>query len=104
MMLVTLSSTEPSVLQILEPAAGQLTAAVLALMSSLTARNHAGRGVMGLVYQLSFARWGLEGCSCALQTFSNVYSSLHWKHLLPFCVCCNECKLVAGNAAMSCKT
>ncbi|KAK9813958.1 hypothetical protein WJX73_006860 [Symbiochloris irregularis] len=47
--------------QVLEPAAGQLTAAVVALMSSLTARNHHAPGMMGMLYQISFARWGLEG-------------------------------------------
>ena len=46
----------------MEPAAGQLAAAVIALMSSLTARHHEEPGLLaGILPQLSFARWGLEG-------------------------------------------
>ncbi|KAK9815993.1 hypothetical protein WJX74_001345 [Apatococcus lobatus] len=47
--------------QMMDSAASQLSAAIFALMCSLTARNHHGPGLLGLFYHLSFARWGLEG-------------------------------------------
>ena len=39
----------------MEPGASQLSAAVFVLIVTLTARRHDG------IYNLSFARWGLEG-------------------------------------------
>ena len=51
--------------QMMDAAASQLSAAIFALMCSLTARNHHGPGLMGIFYHISFARWGLEGTPSA---------------------------------------
>ena len=48
-------------IQILEPAAAQLSAAIFSLIAALTARRHTGPFLMWCLYNLSFARWGLEG-------------------------------------------
>lgn len=50
----------------MDSAASQLSAAIFALMCSLTARNHHGPGLLGVFYHLSYARWGLEGKACWL--------------------------------------
>ncbi|KAL4448129.1 hypothetical protein ABPG75_005348 [Micractinium tetrahymenae] len=47
--------------QIMEPSAAQLTAAVLALINTLIARQGHARGLIRLAQTFSFARWGLEG-------------------------------------------
>lgn len=50
--------------QMLDGPASQLCAAVGALINTLIAGKHAwggDRGLLGLAYNLSFARWGLEG-------------------------------------------
>ena len=50
----------------MDSAASQLSAAIFALMCSLTARNHHGPGLASLFYHVNYARWGLEGTlSCA---------------------------------------
>ena len=56
-----IDSSSAAGVQMMDAAASQLSAAIFALMCSLTARNHHGPGLMGLFYHLSFARWGLEG-------------------------------------------
>lgn len=45
----------------MEPSAAQLSAAVLALINTLIARQGHPRGLLRLVQAFSFARWGLEG-------------------------------------------
>ncbi|PSC68046.1 ABC transporter G family member 28-like [Micractinium conductrix] len=47
--------------QVMEPAAAQLAAAVLALINTLIARQQHARGLVRLAQWTSFARWGLEG-------------------------------------------
>ena len=69
--------------QVMEPAAGQLAAAVISLMSSLTARHHESPGLLSMVLpQLSFARWGLEGehLLLALIWLSMRASQAHSRH------------------------
>jgi hypothetical protein len=51
--------------QLLEPNAAQLTAAVLALINALIAKQKDGRGLVYAAYQLSYAHWGLEAFSIA---------------------------------------
>jgi hypothetical protein len=51
--------------QLLEPGAAQLTAAVLALINALIAKQQDSRGLVHLAYQLSYAHWGLEAFSIA---------------------------------------
>ena len=57
-------------LQIMEAGASQLSAAVFVLIVTLTARRHDG------IYNLSFARWGLEG-GASLCTSSSSFSLQH---------------------------
>ena len=47
--------------QALEPSAAQLSAATLALINTLIARQGHARGLVKLAQRFSFARWGLEG-------------------------------------------
>lgn len=47
--------------QVMEPSAAQLSAAVLALINTLIARQGHARGLVKLAQAFSFARWGLEG-------------------------------------------
>lgn len=47
--------------QVLEPASAQLSAAVLTLISTLIARESNPHGLLLLIKELSFARYGLEG-------------------------------------------
>lgn len=47
--------------QLMDPAAAQLSAAVLALINTLIARQGHARGLIKLAQSFSFARWGLEG-------------------------------------------
>ena len=48
-------------LQVMEPSAAQLSAATLALINTLVARQGHPRGLLRLAQAFSFARWGLEG-------------------------------------------
>jgi hypothetical protein len=45
----------------MEPSAAQLSAATLALINTLVARQGHPRGLLRLAQAFSFARWGLEG-------------------------------------------
>lgn len=47
--------------QVMEPSAAQLSAAVLALVNTLIARQGHPHGLLKLAQTFSFARWGLEG-------------------------------------------
>ena len=55
---VCLRHTHP---QALDPSAAQLSAATLALINTLIARQGHARGLVKLAQTFSFARWGLEG-------------------------------------------
>lgn len=48
-------------LQVMEPSAAQLSAAVLALVNTLIARQGQPGPLLKLAQSVSFARWGLEG-------------------------------------------
>jgi hypothetical protein len=48
-------------MQCLESVAAQLSAAVFALIGGMLAARHDGPGYLRLLYNLNFARWGLEG-------------------------------------------
>ncbi len=48
-------------LQVMEPSAAQMSAAVLTLISTLIARESNPHGLLRLIKETSFARWGLEG-------------------------------------------
>ena len=47
--------------QIMEAASGQLAAAIYSLIAALLGRRHEGPLLLWCIYNLSFARWGLEG-------------------------------------------
>ncbi|KAL3137532.1 hypothetical protein ABBQ38_004816 [Trebouxia sp. C0009 RCD-2024] len=47
--------------QVMEPASAQLSAAIYSLIAALLGRRHDGPFLLWCVYNLSFARWGLEG-------------------------------------------
>ena len=47
--------------QALDPSAAQLSAATLALINTLIARQGHAQGLVKLAQTFSFARWGLEG-------------------------------------------
>jgi hypothetical protein len=48
-------------LQVMQPNAAQLAAAVAALINALVASKFSTTGVMGMMNSVSYARWGLEG-------------------------------------------
>lgn len=48
-------------LQVMEPAGAQLSAAVLTLITTLIARESDPHGLLRIIKELSFARYGLEG-------------------------------------------
>lgn len=54
----------------MESVAAQLSAAVFALIGGMLARDHDGRGILAVVYNINYARWGLEGesSSCRQQS------------------------------------
>ena len=45
----------------MEPASAQLAAAIYSLIAALLGRRHDGPLLLWCIYNLSFARWGLEG-------------------------------------------
>ena len=45
----------------MESVASQLSVAVFALIATMLDKKHSGHGLMPLVYNLNYARWGLEG-------------------------------------------
>ena len=45
----------------MESVASQLSVAVFALIATMLDKEHSGHGLMPLVYNLNYARWGLEG-------------------------------------------
>ncbi|DBA93405.1 TPA: hypothetical protein ACH3X2_003675 [Trebouxia sp. C0005] len=47
--------------QVMEPASAQLAAAIYSLIAALLGRRHDGPLLLWCIYNLSFARWGLEG-------------------------------------------
>lgn len=47
----------------MEPASAQLSAAIYSLIAALLGRRHDGPFLLWCVYNLSFARWGLEGAT-----------------------------------------
>lgn len=59
-------------MQVMEPASAQLAAAIYSLIAALLGRRHDGPLLLWCIYNLSFARWGLEGkppislCTCSL--------------------------------------
>ena len=70
--------------QIMEAASGQLAAAIYSLIAALLGRRHDGPLLLWCIYNLSFARWGLEGmnlCQTAV------------KHLLCYYCCTCAFKL-----------
>lgn len=59
--LCTSLQPHPPLRQALDPSAAQLSAATLALINTLIARQGHARGLVKLAQTFSFARWGLEG-------------------------------------------
>ena len=55
------ASARPLPPQLMEPSAAQLSAAVLALINTLIARQGHPGALLRLAQGFSFARWGLEG-------------------------------------------
>lgn len=63
----------------MEPASAQLSAAIYSLIAALLGRRHDGPFLLWCVYNLSFARWGLEGVFQHL--FASHLSGLWWTFL-----------------------
>ncbi len=71
--------------QVMEPASAQLAAAIYSLIAALLGRRHDGPLLLWCIYNLSFARWGLEGrfhtsqqaASCPLDVQQVAAPSVH---------------------------
>lgn len=63
----------------MEPASAQLSAAIYSLIAALLGRRHDGPFLLWCVYNLSFARWGLEGAIYKphVQALFGIPSTLH---------------------------
>lgn len=60
----------------MEPASAQLSAAIYSLIAALLGRRHDGPFLLWCVYNLSFARWGLEGAPY-VQSLVGILLTLH---------------------------
>ena len=60
----------------MEPASAQLSAAIYSLIAALLGRRHDGPFLLWCVYNLSFARWGLEGVMCYLAPHTSCMHTL----------------------------
>ena len=79
----------------MEPASAQLSAAIYSLIAALLGRRHDGPFLLWCVYNLSFARWGLEGaifvkspCSSSVGRAIDFAHRLHPVLLAPNRMCC----------------
>lgn len=62
--------------QVMEPASAQLSAAIYSLIAALLGRRHDGPFLLWCIYNLSFARWGLEGTISHLTPHTRYICSL----------------------------
>ena len=73
--------------QVMEPASAQLSAAIYSLIAALLGRRHDGPFLLWCVYNLSFARWGLEGTALhSCFTLGN-HNLLAFQYMLTSLIC-----------------